>query len=142
MEKRNLEQRCAIQFCVKPNESATETYEKLKRDYGEHTVSRAQVFRWHKACLDGHESVEDEPRSGRPCTSKTDENVTEVRAVAWSDNRLTVRMIGSELNLNHRTVHDILAEELGKQKICTKLVPKNLTNEQKENPKECVPEPS
>jgi len=30
MEKRNLEQRCAIKFCVKLNENATETYEKLK----------------------------------------------------------------------------------------------------------------
>jgi hypothetical protein len=30
MEKRNLEQRCTIKFCVKLNENATETYEKLK----------------------------------------------------------------------------------------------------------------
>ena len=46
---------------------------------------------------------------------------------------LTVRMIDSELNLNHQTVHEILTEELGMQKICAKLVPKMLTNEQKEN---------
>jgi len=36
MEKRNLEHRCAIKFCVKLNENATETYEELKRAYGEH----------------------------------------------------------------------------------------------------------
>jgi histone-lysine N-methyltransferase SETMAR len=42
-------------------------------------------------------------------------------------------MIGSELNLNHPTIHDILTEELGMRKICAKLVPKNLTNEQKQN---------
>jgi hypothetical protein len=30
MQRRNLEQRCAIKFCVKLNENATETYEKLK----------------------------------------------------------------------------------------------------------------
>jgi hypothetical protein len=81
MEKRNLEQRCAIKFCVKLNENATETYEKLRRAYGEHALSRAQIFRWHKAFLDGRghkafldgrESVEGEPRCGRPCTSKTD----------------------------------------------------------------------
>jgi hypothetical protein len=61
----NLKRRCAIKFCVKLNENATETYEKLKRAYREHTLLRAQVFRWHKAFLDGHENVEDEPRSGR-----------------------------------------------------------------------------
>ena len=69
MEKLNLEQRCAIKFCVKLNENATETYEKLRKAYGEHAVSRTQVFTWHKA-LDGRESVEDEPRCGRPCSSK------------------------------------------------------------------------
>ena len=30
MEKRNLDQRCAIKFCVKLNENETETYENLK----------------------------------------------------------------------------------------------------------------
>ena len=68
MEKRNPEQHCAIKFCVKLNENTTETYKKLKRAYGEHAVSRTQVFRRHKAFLDGREGVEDEPRSGRPCT--------------------------------------------------------------------------
>ena len=36
MDKQNLEQRCAIKFCVKRNEKATETYEKLKKAYGEY----------------------------------------------------------------------------------------------------------
>ena len=65
--------------------------------------------------MDRRESVEDEPRSGRPYTSKTDENVTKVRALVRSDRRLTVRMIGSELNMNHQTVHDNFTEELGMQ---------------------------
>jgi len=77
--------------------------------------------------------VEDEPRSGRPCTSKTDENLTKVRDLVRSDQRLTVRMISSVLNLNRQTVHEILTFELGMQKICAKLVPKILTNEQMEN---------
>ena len=82
--------------------------------------------------VNGRENGEDEPRPERPCTSKTDENVTEVRAIVRSDRRLTVRMIDGELNLNHRTVHDILIEELGVQKICAKLIKKN-TNEEKKN---------
>jgi len=133
MEKRNLEQRCAIKVCVKLNENATETYEKLEGAYGEHALSRTQVFRWHKTFLDGRECVEDEPRSGRPCTSKTDENLTKVRDLLRSDRPLTVRMISSVLNVNRQTVHEILTFELGKQKICAKLVPKILTNEQKVN---------
>jgi len=44
-------------------------------------------------------------------------------------------MIGSVLNLNCQTIHEILTFELGMQKICGKLIPKILTNELKE----CVP---
>jgi hypothetical protein len=34
-----------IKCRIKLNENAKETYEKLRRAYGEHTLSRAQVFR-------------------------------------------------------------------------------------------------
>jgi len=51
-------------------------------------LSRAQVFRCIKHFWMAVR-VEDEPRPGRPCTSKTDEYVTKVRAVKRSDRRLT-----------------------------------------------------
>ena len=75
----NFDQRCAIKFCVKLSESTTVTYENLQRAYGEHSLSRAQVFRWHKSCLEGREQVEDEPRTERPSTSKMDNVEREVR---------------------------------------------------------------
>ena len=81
------------------------TYEKLQRAYGEHSLSRAQVFRRHKSFSEGREQAEDEPRAGRPSTSKTDDNVERVRSLVRSDRRLTLRMNRSELNLNRFTVH-------------------------------------
>ena len=51
IDRQKFEQCCAIKFCVKLGESATVTYEKLLRAYGEHSLSRAQVFRWHKSFL-------------------------------------------------------------------------------------------
>jgi len=50
-----------------------------------------------------------------------------------SDHRLTLRMISSELNLNRFTVHQILTHDLGMRKVCAKMVPNNLTTEQKVN---------
>ena len=129
IDRQKFEQSCAIKFCVKLGESATLTYEKLQRAYGEHSLSRAQVFRWHKSFLEGHEQVEDEPRVGRPSTSKMDHNVERVR----SDRRLMLRMISSELNLNRFTVHQILTQDLDMRKSCAKMVAKNLTIEQKAN---------
>ena len=48
----------------------------------------------------------------------------------------SVRLIASELNLNHTMVHQILTEELAMKKLCAKFVPKNLTIEQKDNRKD------
>ena len=87
----------------------------------------------HKSFLEGREKVEDEPRAGRLSTSKPDDNVERVRSVVSSDRRLTLRMISSELNLIRFTVHQILTQDLDMRKVCAKMVPKNLTTEQKAN---------
>ncbi|GFX82691.1 protein GVQW3 [Trichonephila clavipes] len=121
------EQRCAIKFCFRLGHNATETFSKLQQAYGDSVLSRTQVFQWFKAFSEGRESIEDETRSGRPSVSKTAENVVRVRDLVRSDCRLTVRMIGEEMNLNHTTIHQILTNELKMRKICTKMVPKNLS---------------
>jgi len=81
----NIEQSYAIKFCVKLNKSATETFTSLTEAYGDATVSRTVVFKWHKAFKDGRENVEDDPRSGRSISSTNDQNVEVVRAVMAKD---------------------------------------------------------
>jgi hypothetical protein len=49
------------------------------------------------------------------------------------DHRLSVRMIAEETGLNKNAVHGILTEHLHMRKFCAKLVPKNLSVEQKAN---------
>ena len=78
MEEHNFEQRCAIKFCVKLGESGIETFNKVKQAYGEHALLRSKVFKWYKAFSGDRESIKDELRSGRPPTSKTDNNVEKV----------------------------------------------------------------
>ncbi|GFW83648.1 protein GVQW3 [Trichonephila clavipes] len=121
------EQRCAIQFCFRLGHNATETFAKLQQAYGDSVLSRNQVFRWFKGLSEERESIENEPRSGRPSVSKTTENVVSVRDLVRSDRHLTVRIIGEELNLNHTVVHQILTNEVKMRKICAKMVPKNLS---------------
>jgi len=71
----NIEQRYTIKFCVKLNKSATETFASLTEAYGDATVSRTMVFKWHKAFKEGQENVEDDPHSGRPISSTNDVNM-------------------------------------------------------------------
>ncbi|KAF3426546.1 hypothetical protein E2986_13479 [Frieseomelitta varia] len=92
--------------------NATETFNKLNGStYSDQVLPRAQIFL--NAFLNVREIVEDEVRSGRTCTSKTEEDVEKVETLIRFDRRLTVRRIGSELNLNYQTVHDILTQSLG-----------------------------
>ncbi|GFV74566.1 putative mariner transposase [Trichonephila clavipes] len=74
-----------IKFCFRLRHNATETFAKLQQAYGDSVLSRAQVFLWFKAFSEGRESIEDEPRSGRPSVSKTTENVVRVRDLVRSD---------------------------------------------------------
>jgi hypothetical protein len=70
---------------VKLNKSATETFASLTEAYGDATLLRTMVFKWHKAFKVGRENVEDDPRSGRPISSTNDQNVEVVRAVMAKD---------------------------------------------------------
>jgi len=131
--QRSLEQRYAIKFCAKLGKSGSETLQLLRTAYGDVVLSSAQVFRWHKVFKDGRNSVEDEQRAGRPLTSRSVKNVARVKAVPYRDRHLNVRLIAEEVGLPKTDVHQIITEDLHMRKIGVKLVPKNLSDEQKDN---------
>ena len=56
--------------------------------------------------------MEDDHRSGRPSTSRTDENVELVGQKVRSDHCLTVSMIADELGMNSERVWRIVMEDL------------------------------
>jgi len=72
------EQRINMKFCFKLQKSAKETHEILKLVYGDAAVTMKTVYKWFERFRNGCESDEDEERSGRPSTSKTQENVERV----------------------------------------------------------------
>ena len=76
--------------------------------------------------------MEDDPRSGRPSTSRNEENIELVRQKVRADRRLTVRMIANELGISCERVWTIITEDLGMKKICAKMVPRLLNEEQME----------
>jgi hypothetical protein len=116
--------------CVKLGDSATTTLGKLQQAFQGDARSRAQAFHWHKMFSEGRTLVEDEQHSKQPSATWTGDNTAQVRELVRSDQRLTVRMIVEEVKMNWETVRLTLIEELGIRKICTKLVPRNLTQQQ------------
>ena len=69
--KMTIEQRINIKFCVKLGKTATEALKMLREVYGDFSMSRTRVFKWHKRFAEGREDVEDNPKSERPCTFTT-----------------------------------------------------------------------
>jgi len=53
----------------------------LVKVYGDSSMKKAAVYKWVKIFSDGRESITDEERSGRPATSRTEENIAKVREV-------------------------------------------------------------
>jgi hypothetical protein len=63
---------------VKLGKSAIKMLEMLHEAFGEHSLSRTEVFEWHSCFKAGQVSVEDDERSEQPSTSKTTENVEKI----------------------------------------------------------------
>jgi transposase len=104
---------------VKIGTSACETLAILTVAYGEYDMKKSSVFEWHRRFREGREDVQDDPRSGQPKTHRT-------------DRRLGVRLIAEELNMNRETGRQIITEDLGMRKISSKMVPRILTDYQKQ----------
>ena len=80
-----------------------------------------------KRFSEGTGSVTDEERSGRPATSRTEENIAKVRQIVRENRRLTVRSIAEEVNIDRERARNVLTELLDMRNVCAKMVPKELT---------------
>ena len=131
MSELELEQRMNIKFLVKLGKSGNEIREMLVQVYGDNAMKKTAVYKWVKRFSEGRESVTDEERSGRPATSRTEENIAKIRQIVRENRRLTVRSIEEQVNIDRETVKKILTEDRD-MKVCAKMVPKKLTEEQKQ----------
>ena len=95
-------------------------------------MSRARAFEWHKRFREAREECEDDQRSGRPVTSSTDSNIDRVKQLVRADRRLTVRMICEELLIGRDALCKILTGNLKMRKLCAKMVPKILSEYQRQ----------
>ena len=125
------EQRVIINFCVEVGKTPVETKKFLESSACRPSVSRALVYKWHKRFDDGRVSTKDNERVGRPAIAD-EKALTLVRKVIDTDWLLTVRDIAEICDLKRTTVHDILTEHFGMQRVSARWVPRLLTDENKE----------
>lgn len=98
---------------------------------GKDAPSYATVKRWVAEFKRGRQSLEDDPRPGRPVNVATPEMVNKVHDIVMTDRRVTERYIASRVGISQERVHSILTEDLAMRKLSARWVPRLLTVDQK-----------
>ena len=112
---------------------STEIHADLQKVYGNGALKYSIVCKWVCRFNDGRESIENDPRVGRPLSVLTEKNIATVKTLIEEDARYTVQEI-EELSCIHlSSVLKILRERLGLLKTCARWMPHLLTEEQKQS---------
>ena len=125
-------QRAAVKFCFLLGKSAAETIVMLKTAYGDSALSKTRVYEWFSRFKNGEMSIEGQPRSGRPATSRSDENVDKINALIREDRRRTIDQLCEMSGISWSSVQRILSEDLHMGRVAAKFVPRLFTGEQRE----------
>jgi len=128
----------APSFVLKSEKPATETYKLLQQAYGEDAVGRTQVFDWFRRFKEGRTSAENDPRSGRPSTSRNEKISAKVRTIFRNNRRLTVREIADDCGISVGSCNAILADDLHMERVRAKFVTRLLTDGQREQRQKIV----
>ncbi len=103
----------------------------LKETYGENSLYHAGVFEWYKWFSEGRESTEDDQYSGWPASVLTPQTLTKINEIVREDGSVSIQIIAVAVNTDYETIKIMLHDKLNMKKVCAKLVPKNLTPDQK-----------
>lgn len=126
-----LEYRAVIKFLTKEGKGPTEINERLHAVYGADAPSFSTVKFWARQFKSGRESLNDDPRSGRPVEATGDDIVEKIEDLILENNRLTKKQLAEIVNISTESVLRILHEKLGMNKVSCRWVPKMLTVENK-----------
>ena len=117
------EQHAAVKFCFLLGKMGTKTLEMLKTAYKGDALGKTQVFEWFSRFKSGEMSIEDQARSGRPSTARTDENVKKIHEIIMEDRRKTIEEVTERSGVTWSSVQRILSEDLGMRRVAAKFVP-------------------
>lgn len=126
-----VEYRAVIKYLTLKGLTPTQIHADMVETLVDNAPSFATVKRWAAEFKRGRESIEDDPRSGRPSTATTTENIDRVHKMVMDDRRLTVRYIAEIIGICQERVHHILTNELEMTKVSARWVPRLLTPDQK-----------
>ncbi|XP_033232017.1 protein GVQW3-like [Belonocnema kinseyi] len=124
------EQHVAVKFCFLLGKSATETMVILKTAYEDAALNKTRVCERFSRLKNGEMSIEDQLRSGRPATSRSDENLDKINALIRIYRPQTIDQLCEMSGISWSLIHRTLSEDLRMGRVAAIFVPRLLTGEQ------------
>ena len=91
---------------------AKEIHAELATTYGHGTVSYRTVARWDYRFPSGRESIEGDPRQGRPIIVVTQKRIDAVKDLVNEDPHISIDYLAYILDISHGSVDTILEQHL------------------------------
>lgn len=126
----SLELRAVIKFLIKKGLNSRQIFDEIETVYGSGTVPLRSVEKWYQEFRAGRESIEDDPRSGRPTSTRTQDNIELVASIVREDGRISIPQISMMTGISYGSVQKILCEDLHYKKLSAKWIPRNLRVEE------------
>ena len=120
--------------------NAIEISKELDNIYKESAPSHRTVAEWVAEFNNPECAFEDAPQMGHPSTIAADENVEAVERIVMRDRQVSVRRVAYKLVVPKTIIHEIMDNQLGMKKVCTRWILKLLTLIQRANHINCCQE--
>jgi hypothetical protein len=107
-----------------------EIHRELLTVCGANVMTVQRVCKWCREFDSDRVNVMDEQRSGRLSTSA--DLVQDIDAAVQADRRVSIAQLEIRFSLSRGIIWDIVHERLGYRKVCSRWVPRQLTDEHKD----------
>jgi hypothetical protein len=99
----------AVKFCFLLGKTAGEAIVMPEIAYNKAATANTQVYDLFSRFRDGELSLADQPRSGRPSTSRKDENTVRIRELILEDRRRTIDEFVDLSGVSYSPANEVLA---------------------------------
>ena len=130
-------QRFVIEFLMSEGETTQNISRRLKQVFGDGAIDYSTVTRWVKRINDGQEEAAesdlcDRPRTGRPSSAHSSANINNADALIKENRRIAINEPAESLGVSAGSAVKIM-DTLGYSKVCTRWVPRQLTEAHKQS---------
>jgi len=123
----DFEQPVYIKMRTALNFSAVDIHTDLVNVHQDSAYAYRTVAKWVSLFKAGRESIEDDPRSGRPVTATSPTEIELIKRLIEEDRFITYDQMEEQSSLSHGTINRMIHDHLGLRKLASRWVPHQLS---------------